>query len=306
MPDLESTNDPKPNVLITGASGMIASALAPRLEQAGYSVHRLSRTDMFAPFYFDPLAGRMRFNGDIPLNAVINLAGANIADRRWAPVQKEKILQSRRTTTLLLCETLVAMPEPPKVLLSASAIGYYGGQQHDPADESGTAGEDFLAKVSIEWEQATEPAVAAGIRTVVLRFGLVLDSSGGVIKNLVMPGGLMVVGRLGDGQHKMSWISLDDAIKVMLAALTNDQFSGALNVVAPQVVSNREFASALGKAKRRPAMPPIPAPIVRLMFGEMADAALLASSNIQSNRMQELSVTLDYPDIESALQKCFA
>lgn len=305
MSDLDSKDDAKPNVLITGASGMIASALAPRLERAGYCVHKLSRTDMSAPFYFDPLAGRMRLTGDIPLNAVINLAGANIADRRWTPVQKEKILQSRRTTTLQLCETLAAMPKPPEVLLSASAIGYYGGQQHDPADESGAAGEDFLAKVSIEWEKATEPAITAGIRTVVLRFGLVLDDSGGVIKNLVMPGGLMVVGRLGDGQHKMSWISLDDAIKVMLAALTNDQFSGALNVVAPQVVSNREFASALGKAKRRLAMPPIPAPMVRLMFGEMADAALLASSNIQSSRMQELGVTLDYPDIDSALQKCF-
>jgi uncharacterized protein (TIGR01777 family) len=306
MPDLETIDDPKPNVLITGASGMIASALAPRLEQAGYSVHKLSRTDMSAPFYFDPLAGRMRLNGDIPLNAVINLAGANIADRRWTPVQKEKILQSRRTTTLQLCETLAAMPKPPEVLLTASAIGYYGGQQHDPADESGAAGEDFLAKVSVEWEKATEPAIAAGIRTVVLRFGLVLDDSGGVIKNLVMPGGLMVVGRLGDGQHKMSWISLDDAIKVMLAALTNDQFSGALNVVAPQVVSNREFARALSKAKQRLAIPPIPATMVRLMFGEMADAALLASSNIQSSRMQELGVTLDYPDIDSALQKCFA
>lgn len=269
-------------------------------------MYKLSRTDMSAPFYFDQLAGRMRFSGDIPLHAVINLAGANIADRRWSPAQKEKILQSRRTTTLQLCETLAAMPNPPEVLLSASAIGYYGSQQHEVTDESGSAGEDFLAKVSIEWEQATESAVAAGIRTVVLRFGLVLDGSGGVIKNLVMPGGLMVVGRLGDGQHKMSWISLDDAVKVMLAALANDQFSGTLNVVAPQVVNNREFAQALSKAKRRPAMPPIPAPIVRLMFGELADAALLATANIQSSRMQELGVTLDYPDIDSALRKCFA
>lgn len=306
MSDLKAIDSTKPNVLITGASGMIASALAPQLELAGYAVHKLSRTNMSAPFYFDPLAGRMRFNSDIPLHAVINLAGANIAERRWTPAQKEKILHSRRTTTLQLCETLAAMPQPPKVLLSASAIGYYGGQQHDPVDESGSAGSDFLAEVSIEWEQATESAIAAGIRTVVLRFGLVLDGSGGVIKNLVMPGGLMVVGRLGDGQHKMSWISLNDAIKVMLAALSNDAFSGTLNVVAPQVINNREFARALSRAKRRPAMPPIPAPIVRLMFGEMADAALLASSNIQSSRLQELGVTLDYPDIDSALQKCFA
>ena len=285
---------------------MIASALIPRLEQDGHTVYRLSRTDLNAPFYFDPLAGRMRFAPEIKLDAVINLAGANIADGRWTPARKQEILESRRTTTLQLCETLAAMPQPPRVLLSASAIGYYGGEQHDPADETAAAGNDFLAKVSIEWEQATEAAVAAGVRTVLLRFGLVLDGGGGVIKNLVMPGGLMVVGRLGDGQHKMSWVSLDDAVKVMQAALADDEFSGPLNVVAPEVVSNKEFARALSKAKRRPAMPPIPTPIVRLMFGEMADAALLASSNIRSSRMAELGVDLDYPDLASALQKCFA
>ena len=153
----------------------------------------------------------------------------------------------------------------------------------------------------MRWEEATAPATNAGIRTVLLRFGLVLNANGGVLKNLVMPGGLAVVGRLGDGEHLMSWISLPDAINVMMACLQHNNFTGPVNVVAPEVVSNRAFAKALSKARRRPALPPIPAAIVRMMFGEMADAALLASGNICSSRLDELGIELRHKDLDSAL-----
>ena len=157
----------------------------------------------------------------------------------------------------------------------------------------------------MRWEEATAPATHAGIRTVLLRFGLVLNANGGVLKNLVVPGGLAVVGRLGDGEHRMSWISLPDAINVVMACLQHRNFTGPINVVAPEVVSNRAFAEALSKARRRPALPPIPAAVVRIMFGEIADAALLASGNICSTRLYELGIELRHKDLDSALSDCF-
>ncbi|HBW82670.1 MAG: TIGR01777 family protein [Gammaproteobacteria bacterium] len=294
------------NIMITGSNGMIGSALSKRLALSGHKIFRLNRFDRSAPFYYDMRAGRMHFSPDITLDAVINLAGANISEKRWNPKRKEEILESRRMLTHALCKTLSESQAPPQTLLSASAIGYYGNQLNQPVDEQSPPGDDFLAKVSVLWEEATEAATTAGIRTVLLRFGLVLDATGGVLKNLVMPGGLAVVGRLGQGEHKMSWISLTDAIEVMLACLQNTSFSGPLNVVAPEVVSNKEFAQALIKAKGRPALPPIPAAIVKLMFGEMADAALLASSNVRSTRLVETGVKLSCKNLDSALSNCFA
>ncbi|MGB1401640.1 MAG: TIGR01777 family oxidoreductase [Pseudohongiellaceae bacterium] len=294
------------NILITGASGMIGSALCTRLTESGHQVFGLSRSDDSAPFHYDPNNDRVHLTKDTNLDAVVNLAGANIADKRWNTKRKEEILNSRARLTRALSLALSECRTPPHTLLSASAIGFYGNQCTALADEDCPPGDDFLAEVSVRWEEATAAATHAGIRTVLLRFGLVLNADGGVLKNLVMPGGLAVVGRLGNGSHKMSWISLTDAVDVMMACLKNSNFAGPLNVVAPEVVSNRAFAEALSKARRRPALPPIPAAIVRLMFGEMADAALLASGNICSTRLNELGIELRHKDLDSALSHCFS
>ena len=294
------------NILITGASGMIGSALSTRLTQSGHQVFGLSRSDSSAPFHYDPINDRVHLSTDTKLDVVVNLAGANIADRRWNIKRKEEILNSRARLTRALSLALSESQPPPHTLLSASAIGFYGNQCTAPTDEDSPPGNDFLAEVSVRWEEATAPATNAGIRTVLLRFGLVLNAHGGVLKNLVMPGGLAVVGRLGDGEHLMSWISLPDAINVMMACLQDRNFNGPVNVVAPEVVSNRAFAKALSKARRRPALPPIPAAIVRMMFGEMADTALLASGNICSSRLDELGIELRHKDLDSALSHCFS
>ncbi len=285
---------------------MIGTALRTRLARSGHKIFCLSRSDSSKAFYYDLASERVHFAQDIKLDAVINLAGANIADKRWTPKRKEEILESRRMLTSALCKTLSESQDPPHTLLSASAIGYYGQQPSQYADEKSPPGDDFLAKVSLVWEGATESAVTSGIRTVLLRFGLVLGANGGVLKNLIMPGGLAVVGRLGDGTHKISWISLTDAVEVIVACLKHTSFSGPLNVVAPEVVSNKEFAEALNKAKNRPALPPIPSAIVRLMFGEMADAALLASANIRSTRLAETGIELSHKTLNSALSHCFS
>ncbi len=296
-------NDPstKGTILISGASGLLGSALTRALDAAGYNVYPLSRVSSSAPFFYDQSNGRMQLSEDIPLTAVINLAGADIANGRWTQKRKELIWNSRVETTQKLSEALSKLPNKPGALLSASAIGYYGADRHQPASEESAAGKDFLADLSVAWEQAAEPARDAGIRTVTLRFGLVLSAAGGVIANLVMPLGLAVVGRLGNGVHLQSWISIDDAVAIIRRCLENDSFSGALNVVAPEVVSNKEFANTMSQVWKRPQLPPMPATVVRLMFGEVADAALLASSNIHSTRLQELGVTLQHPGLHEAL-----
>ncbi|MCG8413178.1 MAG: TIGR01777 family oxidoreductase [Pseudomonadales bacterium] len=271
------------------------------LEAAGYRVYPLSRVSASAPFFYDQANGSMQLSEDIPLTAVINLAGASIADGRWTQKRKNTIWRSRVETTQKLCEALSKLPNKPGALLSASAIGFYGADRYQPAAEDAPAGNDFLADLSVAWEQATESAQNAGIRTVALRFGLVLSAAGGVLTNLIMPLGLAVVGRLGNGNHLQSWISIDDAVAIILLCLENESFSGALNVVAPEVVSNREFADTMSQVWRRPQLPPMPAAVVRLMFGEVADAALLANSNIRSTRLQELGVNLQHPSLREAL-----
>lgn len=293
------------NVLITGASGLIGSAIGNALGEAGYTVYALERSDKDAPFNIDVSENRIELDAGIPLTAVINLAGANIAGGRWTEKRKQLLQDSRLQTTRLLCEALAQLPHKPELLLSASAIGYYGSQQTEPADEHAEPGDDFLARLSVDWEKATEAAADADIRVVILRFGLVMSADGGMLDKLIMPLKAAVAGRIGDGSHLQSWISIRDVVSVMLRCMENREFSGPLNVVAPEVLSNKEFVRTLSQVLRRPLLPPVPVPVARLMFGEMADAALLASSNILSSRLEELGVELAYPALQPALEAEF-
>lgn len=289
------------NVLITGASGMIGTALTAHLEAAGYSVYALSRRDSAAPFFYDEAAGQLQLSTEIPLLGVVNLAGANISDKRWSVARKQEILESRTLTTRRLCEELARLPEKPSVLLSASAIGYYGDTGTNVVDEHSPAGSGFLAKISIDWEQATAAAQSSGIRTLLMRFGLVLSPSGGVLDNFVMPMGLAVAGRIGSGEQYMSWIALDDVLRIVERGLTDTTFNGTLNLVTNHPVSNAEFSATLARVLHRPKLFPTPAPLMRLAFGEMADAALLSSARVHSHRMQELGIELAHPKLEGAL-----
>ena len=289
------------NILITGASGLIGSALGAQLRERGYRVHALSRRDSSAPFYFDQAAGRMHLSPDIPLYGVVNLAGASLADGRWTNRRKQLIMDSRVLTTEHLCQALATLPSRPEVLISASAIGFYGDTGSRQVDEDSAAGDTFLAEVSVGWEQATEAANAAGIRTVHSRFGLVLSPKGGVLPNFILPGRLAAVGRVGDGRQFIAWIALDDCVDVLCRFLEMPAITGAVNVVADPAVTNAEFTRAVAAALHRPRLPPLPAFVVRLLFGQMGEEALLASSRVHSRRLPELGIELRFPTLEAAL-----
>ncbi len=242
----------------------------------------------------------MQLSQEIPLLAVINLAGANISDGSWTEARKREILESRQHTSEDLCQALAALPQPPGVLLSASAMGYYGDTGASIADESSPAGDDFLAGIARHWEAATRAAEEAGIRTVHMRLGLVLSREGGILANFILPLGLAAVGRVGSGRQYMSWISLPDVVQIVMTLLTDEEVSGPINLVSEQAVQNHEFSRCLAATLGRPRLPPLPAFVVRLMFGEMADGALLVSNRVQSLRLPELGIKLQHPDLASA------
>lgn len=291
------------NILITGASGMIGTALGKHLSSSGYQVYPLLRNRSDGPFSYDQQTGTMEFDPNIPLFGVINLAGANISDKRWNDARKHEIIHSREAATQLLSQTLAGLEHKPTVFLSASAIGYYGPTDTSFATESSSAGNDFLAEVAKRWEAATAVAEEAGIRTIHMRFGIVLSVTGGVLKNFILPLRLAVVGAVGDGNQKLSWISIKDTLRLIDVGLTDEKFTGPVNFVSNNAVSSREFSHALSKAAKRLRLPSLPATVVRVLFGEMADAALLASSDVRSQRYDELMFELEHQKLQATLEE---
>lgn len=292
----------KKNILLTGATGMIGKALAKSLSASGYQIHSLLRNTKTGSFYYDQQAGIVHLDPEIPLYAVINLAGANISDKRWNNVRKDEIILSRELLTKALSESLAKLQKKPAVFLSGSAIGYYGPTPTSYANEASPAGSDFLAEVAKRWEDATATASAAGIRTIHMRFGIVLSVTGGVLKNFLLPMRLAVVGAIGSGQQKISWMSIHDVVRLVELGLTDEKLKGAINFVSNSAVTSDEFSLALSSASNRFRLPKIPAAIARLMFGEMADAALLASSDVRSSKHNELVFELQHPELEGALK----
>ena len=289
------------NVLLTGASGLIGKAIKSELTKQGNTVYPLIRNRHEGPFVYMQENDEIFLDQSIHLDAIINLAGANISERRWSRKVKEQIVQSRVRTTLTLSTAIANLNRKPEVYLSASAIGYYGAHSSSILSESSPAGKDFLAQLAVDWEKATEPAQAAGIRTCLLRFGLVLSPSGGMVKNLLLPFRLACVGPIGSGHQMLSWISLPDTISIMRELIKNKRLSGAINLVSGQPASSQEFARALSKSIKRPALPKIPAGIVRMMFGEVADAALLVGAKVSSERVSELGINLQHTDLNKCL-----
>ena len=290
------------NILISGATGMIGSALRLHLESQGHRVFALDRGDVGAAFHYSAASREVRLDQDIELDAVVNLAGANISARRWSEEYKRLIMDSRVELTRALAVALADSAQKPRVFLSASAIGFYGDTGSETVDESSPRGTDFLADVAGSWEAACQPVLDVGIRTVNMRFGVVLSRDGGVLKEMLLPFKLGGGGKLGDGRQYMSWIALSDVISLIDLCLGDNGISGPINFVSGQPATNAEFTRALGKALRRPAFSPfLRAWLIRLLFGEMGETLLLGSNRVVSRRHEEIGFTPAHSDLKEAL-----
>ena len=295
-------------VLISGSHGLVGSALIKSLESDGYEAVRLVRHAPtgaseieWSPERYSIALARLE-----DLEAVVHLAGESIAEGRWTEEKKRRIRESRVKGTRLLSDSLANVKHPPKSFLCASAIGYYGNRGDEILTESSPPGDDFLASVCVEWEKATKEAVQKGIRTVNLRFGVILDSKGGALAKMLPPFRMGVGGKIGPGRQWMSWIALADVVGAIKHALTNETLSGPVIVVAPNPVRNAEFTETLGKAVSRPTLFPIPAFGARLAFGEMADALLLSSQRVEPERLKKAGYQFRHSELKGALRHVLA
>jgi uncharacterized protein len=291
-------------IAITGASGLIGSALRDALRADGHTVRPVVRSPSDDPdaVGWDPAAGTVdaaRLEG---LDAVVHLAGAGIGDKRWSEGRKREIRDSRTAGTGLLARTLAGLERPPAVLVSGSAIGFYGDRGDEVVTELSAPGDDFLAQVVTAWEAATRPADDAGIRTVCVRTGIVLAGSGGVLPRLALPFRLFVGGRLGSGRQWVSWVTLADEVGAIRFLIDRDDIRGPVNVVAPEPVTNAELATALGAVLHRPAAVPVPAFGPRLLLGrEMADELLFASQRVRPAVLVDAGYPFAHTEVTGAL-----
>jgi uncharacterized protein (TIGR01777 family) len=290
-------------VLISGATGLIGSALIPVLVGGGHEITRLTRSPgSGGGVGWNPDAGEIDTSRLEGHDAVVHLAGENIGEGRWTREKKRRILESRTRGTRLLAEILASLPEPPDVMVSASAVGYYGDRGNELLSEESGAGSDFLAEVCKAWEAAADPAREAGIRVVHPRNGVVLSTEGGALARLLPVFKLGGGGRIGGGRQWSSWIAMDDVVGAIVHALTHDSVEGPVNLVSPNPVTNVEFTRVLGKILNRPTIFPLPAPAARLMLGEVADALLLASQRVEPAKLKEVGYEFRYPELEGALR----
>jgi uncharacterized protein len=329
-------------VVITGSSGLVGTALTNSLVRDGHTVVRLLRSGSGSktengeargetPEKANARSAQTRDVGNIVkvawnpntcdlegepfgedqreierADAVVNLAGASIAAGSWSEERKAILRSSRLHITRELVCALEKLAEPPKVLVSASAIGYYGNRGDEVLTEESKAGDDFLARLAQEWEAEAVKAEALGLRVVRLRFGIILSKRGGALPQMMRPFKFGMGGRIGSGRQWMSWITLQDVVSVIRAVLENTAISGAVNVVAPQPVRNADFAQALGRAMHRPAIMPAPAFALEFALGEMADALLLASQRVTPSRLEQLRHRFAQRDLNSALASVLA
>ncbi len=291
-------------ILVSGASGLVGSALIPVLTAGGHEVGKFvrpPRTPGSRDARWHPASGEIDAARLAGAEAIVHLAGENIAAGRWNEARKERIRKSRVDGTLLLCRALARMDKPPRVLVAASAVGFYGDRGDEILTESSPRGKGFLPAVCVAWESATEPAEVKGIRVVNLRFGVILSRRGGALKKMLLPFRLGLGGIIGDGRQYMPWIGIDDAVGVILHALANPAMRGPVNAVSPETATNREFTKALGRTLGRPTIFPMPAFAARLAFGEMADALLLASARAVPEALQSSGYRFHHRGIDAAL-----
>lgn len=303
------------NILVSGSSGLIGSALIDRMTAAHRSVTRLVRD----PFAEGSDTGRVSWNPDAgtidlpgldragPFDAVVHLAGAGIGDKRWSPARKQVILESRTASTGLLVDSLLALSAPPPVLISASAVGYYGIRGDEELTESSSAGTDFLAEVCRAWEGAAAAASRGGIRTVVIRTGIVLSASGGALGKQLPLFRLGVGGRMGSGNQFRSWITLDDEIRVIMHCIEDADLSGPVNATTPVPATDGELAKAIGAALHRPAVLAVPAAALRLVLGkEMAEELVLGGQRVLPAVLTARGFTFAHSDLGEAVASVLA
>jgi uncharacterized protein (TIGR01777 family) len=300
-----SQTSPTGTVVVTGASGLVGTPLTEALELAGYRVLRAVRGKVKDPeleLPWDPAKGeidRERLEG---CEAVVHLAGENIAAKRWTESFKRKIRDSRVQGTQLIARTLAELKDPPKTFCSASASGYYGDRGDEILTESSAPGDDFLARVCQEWEQACQPARDAQIRVANVRISMVLSTQGGALKEMLTPFKLGAGGVLGSGRQYMSWIVLDDLVRGIVQVVQSPQLAGPVNLASPHPVTNREFTKTLGAVLGRPTILPMPAFAARVIFGEMADALLLSSTRVQPEVLTQHGFQYKFPRLDQALE----
>lgn len=293
-----------PFVAISGGTGLIGSAMVSRLRASGARVRRLVRhapPDAPDEILWDPMRGVLSPHDLEGADAVIHLAGEPIA-RRWTDARKQAIRESRVRGTELIARTIAALARKPRVLLSGSAVGYYGDRGDEVLDEESAPGADFLARVGREWETAAGAAADAGVRVVLLRTGVVLNPKGGALARLLTPFRVGVGGPIGSGRQWMSWISLDDHLRAMEHALATAQLHGPVNLVSPNPVTNAEFARTLGRVLARPALVPVPSFALELVYGEMARATIIAGQRVLPKALLRAGFEFAHPTLEQALR----
>lgn len=293
-------------VLISGSTGLVGSELCSALTTGGHEVGRLVRESprsRQAEITWQPAKGEIDLKGLEGFDGVVHLAGENIASGRWTEAVKQRIRDSRAQGTRFLCESLARLERKPRVLVCASAIGFYGNRGDEVLDEASMPGSDmFLVDVCRQWEAACEPARAAGIRVVNLRLGVVLSPKGGALEKMLLPFKLGGGGVIGDGQQWMSWIALDDAAGAIQHCLATESVTGPVNAVSPNPVTNYEYTKTLGKVLGRPTVLPMPAFVARLAFGRMADELLLASARVMPRELTASGYQFRQPELEPALR----
>ncbi|MEW6157290.1 MAG: TIGR01777 family oxidoreductase [Verrucomicrobiota bacterium] len=290
-------------ILITGASGLVGSALTRHFETSGHQILRAVRHEPRhdCEIEWHPNKGALNPASLESLDTVIHLAGENIAAHRWSARQKQKIRESRVKGTHLLAETLARLSHPPATLLCASAIGYYGDRGEERLTEQSQSGTGFLAEVCRQWENATQAARQKGVRVVQMRFAMILSRRGGALPKMLTPFRFGFGGPAGNGRQFWSWIAIDDLVGAIEHLLAHPELSGPFNFSSPEPVRSREFARTLGKALHRPAWFPAPAFVLRLVLGEMADGLLLSSARVHPERLIESGYQFKYSKVDQAL-----
>jgi uncharacterized protein (TIGR01777 family) len=289
-------------VAITGASGLLGPPLARSLRDDGHDVLRLVRRVPTAPdeVEWDPATGEVDLAALTGVDAVIHLAGANLGGRPWTPAYRRTVLDSRVSGTRTIASALAHLEPRPRVLLSASGVGYYGPRDEQVLDETAPAGDGYITQIVREWEAETVAAAAAGVRVVTMRTGVVVSGRGGALGRLIPLFRLGVGGRLGSGRQWWSWVSLHDYVRAVRFLLDRDDISGAVNVCAPTPVTNAEFTKTLGRVLHRPTVLAVPGFALRLPFRDFAKD-LLGGQRVVPGRLLAAGFTFDHPDLESAL-----
>lgn len=293
-------------VVVSGSHGLVGSALMDELQTWGYQPLALVRKPTTKEaIFWDYQKQECELKKLEGAHAVIHLAGSSIADGRWTARRKKEILESRSLGTEFLCEQLAELQSPPKVLICASAIGYYGDRGDLLCTEETENGIGFLPDVCKRWEMATRAASAVGIRVVNLRIGVVLSKKGGALAKMLTPFRLGLGGVVGSGEQYMSWVYLPDVIGAIQHAMTTESLFGPVNVVSPEPVTNFVFTKSLGKALHRWTLFPLPAFLARLLMGEMADELLLSSTRVSAEKLQQSGYNFQAPTLQTALAQMF-